>query len=172
MGMFDTVHLENDPNGWFILPDGSSALKVGDFQTKDLYCAMDKYIVRDNQLLRSQYDWETKEDSPYELWPHTGQMEIHTTNDLAEPSYFKCTLTKEDTGKYNRKHHNVGDCFKDKRRPWVSFICWVKRGVILDVVNECETVEELIKKTCQDNDYGVKYEHITKEEWEKLDERW
>lgn len=170
MGMFDTVIIENDPERLFVTNEGVSCTfeNIGDFQTKDLGCSLDKYIIRDYQLLRSQYDWETKEDEPYKPWPHTGQMEIHTTNDMAEPIYLKGTLTKE--GVYWGKHRKVGDIFRSKQNLWISFICWLKDGKIKDVVMRCETREALIARKCADDFYGIKHEVITKEEWEKLDE--
>lgn len=65
MGMFDTVTFEDV--GQLPLPDKLKGFVLpNDFQTKDLECLMDEYVISNNSLHKKIYKYEDLTDSEYQ----------------------------------------------------------------------------------------------------------
>ena len=102
MGMFDDIRCQ------YPLPLAGASERL--FQTKDLYCDLDYYEIReDGTLWREEYDTRIEETdaAPLGYWIHhenkrfvqdkfTGELEIHDCDDQPGGKWYSFKLTFVD----------------------------------------------------------------------------
>jgi len=64
MGVFDTIETEKD------IPNGPEA---GEYQTKDLDCVMDNYLIEEGRLCKRLYRFKSVEPSKYTFKLYTSE---------------------------------------------------------------------------------------------------